>query len=140
EGMHEFLKLRTPYTMIPTPAPLAEPSGRKRPTTPSHSIQDLYFTDTPTQDHLAIIDACLHDCYDVPRAQKVFDMLRDNRQPGDPVLEPRLYNSFLKAYLEMASRQAEKRVHWLEEMWALYDAMEGDSREKVPPTASTYAL
>ncbi|KAF9463341.1 hypothetical protein BDZ94DRAFT_1148095, partial [Collybia nuda] len=62
-----FLKRRIPYTILPTPLP----SGR------SSDINDLWYTDSPTQDLLAVMDACLHNMYDVPRAKNIFDRMRE---------------------------------------------------------------
>ncbi|KAG0702803.1 hypothetical protein DFH29DRAFT_763387, partial [Suillus ampliporus] len=65
-AMHGFLKRRTPYTILPTPLPDDRASA----------LNSFYFTDSPTQDQLAVMDACLHNLYDVPRAKQVFEQLR----------------------------------------------------------------
>ncbi|KAI1795428.1 DNA/RNA polymerase [Ganoderma leucocontextum] len=126
--MHGFLSRRSPYTILPTPAPEDAIS----------TASDIFFTDAPTQDQVAVVDACLRDLQDVPRAKLIFERLRDTRQ-GDPILEGRMYNSFIEAYLEMASREELNRANWLEDAWALYNDMES-GHEKVNPTPNTYAL
>jgi DNA-directed RNA polymerase len=115
--------------MLPTPLPDDK----------SSSINDFYFPDSPMQDMVAIMDACLHNVYDVPRAVQVFQNIRD-RKPGDPLLDVRVYNSFLEAFLEMATTKEEKRRDfWVEKAWELYNIMESGS-EKVVPNAGTYAV
>ncbi len=127
--MQGFLQRRAKYTILPTPLPddAARVAG------------DIFFTDSPTQDKVALMDACLHGLADVPRAKYLFEVLRETHR-GDAVLEPRVYNLFLEAYLEMATNVEElNRANWLEDAWALYNDMEND-REKVQPTANTYAI
>ncbi|KAF8890703.1 hypothetical protein BD779DRAFT_1426355, partial [Infundibulicybe gibba] len=62
-----FLQRRTSYTILPTPLPSDRTS----------EINDYWYTDSPTQDLLAVMDACLHNLYDVPRAKSIFERLRD---------------------------------------------------------------
>ncbi|EGN94692.1 hypothetical protein SERLA73DRAFT_61648 [Serpula lacrymans var. lacrymans S7.3] len=127
--MQGFLKRRTPYTMLPMPLPDDK----------SSALNDFYFTDSPTRDQLAVMDACLHNLYDVPRARQVFERLRETGR-GDSILESRIYNSFLEAYLEMAyTKEPEDRALWVEEAWQLYNIMEHES-EKIQPTTATYSL
>lgn len=105
----------------------------------SSATNDLYFLDSPTQDLLAVIDACLHNLYDVPRAKQIFDRLRKTRK-GDPILDPRLYNSFLEAFVEMATtKEVDKRTLWVEDATFLFEKMENGD-EKVNPTPATYAV
>lgn len=127
--MQSFLRRRTPYTILPTPLP----------DDASSQLNDFYFADSPTQDATAVIDACLHNLYDVPRAKGVFQVLRSSETPSALLTAP-LYNSVMAAYIEMAStKDTARRNHWVEDACALYEAMEEGS-EKVLPTASTYAL
>jgi DNA-directed RNA polymerase len=122
-----FLQRRVPYTLLPTPLPDDK----------SSAINDFYFTDSPTQDSLAIIDACLHNLYDVPRARQVFERVRATRS-GDPNLHVGVYNSFLEAYVEMATRkEPNDRGVWIEMAKDLFQAMK---RGEVVPNATTYAL
>jgi len=59
---------------------------------------------------------------------------------GNPVLETRVYNAFLEAYITMAQTPGEKdRHHWIENAWDLYDVLESGS-EKHEPNTSTYAI
>ncbi|KAF9264461.1 hypothetical protein L218DRAFT_806597, partial [Marasmius fiardii PR-910] len=59
-----FLQVPPKFTILSAPPP---------DTTTNNS---LWFTSTATQDQLAIINACLHNCYDIPRAKSIFDRLR----------------------------------------------------------------
>jgi DNA-directed RNA polymerase len=128
-AMQGFLKRRTPYTILPTPLPDDRAS----------SLNSFYFTDSPTQDQLAVMDACLHNLYDVPRAKQVFHQLRSS-ESSEPLLESRIYNSFLEAYIDMAyTKEPEDRTLWVEDAYQLYEIMERGI-EKVHPTASTYAI
>ena len=127
--MQGFLQRRSPYVILPPPLPDdASPANG-----------DIFFTDSPTTDKVAIMDACLHGLHDVPRAKHFFELLRETHR-GDPILEPRIYNLFLEAYLEMATNREEmNRANWIEDAWALYNDMES-GRDKVQPTANTYAI
>lgn len=128
-AMQGFLKRRTSYTILPTPLPDDRAS----------SLNSFYFTDSPTQDQFAVMDACLHNLYDVPRAKQVFQQLRFSKS-GESLLESRIYNSFLEAYIDMAyTKEPEDRTSWVEEACQLYDIME-KGIEKVHPTSSTYAI
>lgn len=127
--MQGFLRKRTPYTILPTPLP----DDR------STELNDFYFTDTPTQDSVSVIDACLHNLVDVPRAKGVFDRLRASK-PDQPILDSRVYNSILSAYIEMATtKETARRNHWVEDACALYEVME-EGQDHTTPTAGTYAL
>lgn len=124
-----FLKRRPQFTMLPTPLPDDK----------SSALNDFYFPDSPTQDSLAIMDACLHNLYDVPRAKQVFENMREKR-PGDPLLDTRVYNSFLEAYVNMAStKEKENSAYWIQNAWELFDIMER-GQERVVPTSGTYAI
>lgn len=92
-----------------------------------------------------MVDACLHNLYDVPRAKHIFTRLRD--QKGNPVLVTRLYNSLLEAYVGMASLpNTDNKENWLNDAWDLYDDMENGrevdlhSKPHVLPNAGTYAV
>jgi len=129
EGMHKFLKRSTPYTILPTPLPADQNSH----------LNDLYFTDSPTQDLLAVIDACLHNLYDVPRAKQIFQGLRKSSK-AEAVLHTRIYNSLLEAFIAMAvSKDPDNRLVWLEDAWILFNSMETGA-EVATPNATTYAL
>ncbi|KAJ6615404.1 DNA/RNA polymerase [Mycena sp. CBHHK59/15] len=67
EDLQVFLQRRTPYTILPTPLPQDCTS----------EANDYWFSDSTTQDLMAVMDACLHNLYDVPRAKGIFDRLRN---------------------------------------------------------------
>ncbi|KAJ3527013.1 hypothetical protein NM688_g8184 [Phlebia brevispora] len=129
QDMESFLRRRNPYTILPTPLPDDD----------SSPLNDFYFTPSPTQDQIAVIDACLHNLYDVPRAQEIFQTLRQEK-PGDPILSVRLYNSLLAAYVEMATtKETSRATYWMENVVALYESMENPAN-KVVPNANTFAI
>jgi DNA-directed RNA polymerase, mitochondrial len=127
--MQGFLRRRTSYTIIPPPLP-----GDR-----TDIVNEYFFTDSPTQDLLAIMDACLHNLYDVHRAKSVFERLRRTKA-GDPILQTRLYNSFLEAYIDMATeKEPDRREMWVREAYDLFQTIQS-GREKIEPSASTFAL
>jgi len=129
EGVHGFLKRNTSFTILPTPLP----------TDYNSRLNDLYFSDSPTQDLVAVIDACLHNLYDVPRAKQIFEGLRTSSK-AEAFMNTRLYNSLLEAFITMAaSKDIGNRLVWLEEAWVLFDSME-TGKEVAIPNATTYAL
>ena len=129
KDMQSFLKRNTSYTFLPTPLPHDQNSH----------LNDLYFTDSPTQDSLAVIDACLHNHYDIPRAKQIFETLRKGPK-AEIVLSTRLYNTLLEAFIFMAaSKDPENRLVWLEDAWILFDSME-TGMEVAVPDATTYAI
>ena len=125
--MHSFLRTRTPYTMLPPPLPSDKHS----------ELNDFYYTDSPTCDMIAVMDACLHNCYDVQRAKEIFDDLRAKR--SEQILHPRLYTAFVETYLEMALREPERKALWVEDAWLLLDAL-FNGQERVAATTGAYAL
>jgi DNA-directed RNA polymerase len=86
---------------------------------------------------IAVMDACLHNCYDVPRAKEIFDGLRAKR--SEQILHPRLYTAFVEAYLNMALKEPEKKALWVEDAWLLLDSL-FNGQEKVAVTSGAYAL
>ena len=129
EDMHNFLKHSASYTILPTPLPTDQTSD----------LNDLYFTDSPTQDLLAVINACLHNLYDIPRAKQIFERLRKTSK-AEALLSSGLYNSLLEAFIAMATTKgADHRLAWLEDVCALFDSMEAGT-EVAAPNATTYAL
>jgi DNA-directed RNA polymerase, mitochondrial len=125
--MHTFLRSRTPYTILPPPLPLDKDS----------ELNDLLYTDSPTQDLISVMGACLHNSYDVPRAKEIFDNLR--ARGAEQILHPRLYASFIEAYLDMALKEPENRSLWVEDAWTLLDLL-FSGEEKVSVTSGAYAL
>ncbi|KIP05683.1 hypothetical protein PHLGIDRAFT_53282, partial [Phlebiopsis gigantea 11061_1 CR5-6] len=127
DEMRGFLNRPKQYTLLPTPLPQDAKSQHN----------DLFFIDTPTQDSVAIINACVHNLHDVPRAKQVFDLLRSQRM-HDPILSINIYNSVLKAYIGEAL-EVQKTDMWIENACALYEAME-EGHDRVAPSAGTYAI
>ncbi len=125
--MRTFLRSRTPYTILPTPLPRDKDS----------ELNHLLYTDSPTQDLIAVMDACLHNGYDVPRAKEIFDDLR--ARGAEQILHPRLHTTFVEAYLDMAIKEPEKKSLWVEDAWALLDSLFGGN-EKVSVNSGAYAL
>ena len=129
EGMHTFLNRNVSYTMLPALLPASQESR----------LNDLYFMNSPAQDLLAVIDACLHNFYDVPRAKQIFERLRKSSK-AETIMDIRLYNSLLEAFIAMAtSKDPDNRLFWLEDAWCLFDSMETEM-EVAAPNATTYAL
>ena len=129
-GVHDFLRRRMPYTVLPAPTPSDATS----------TVNEIIFPGSPTQEALTVINACLHDCYDVARAEWIFDQLRNSRE-GGAVLEARVFNLFLETYFVMAVERdtVDFRDVWMERAWKLYDSMENDW-EFATPNAGTYAI
>jgi hypothetical protein len=127
KDMQAFLRRPIQYTLLPTPLPDDSQS-------PENS---MYFSDSSTQDQLSVMDACLHNFHDVHRAKSVFERLRS--KSAQIPLEPKIYNAFLEAYVELANREDSQRSMWMDEAWALFEVMESGA-EKVIPTKSTYAV
>ncbi|KAL0061581.1 DNA-directed RNA polymerase [Marasmius tenuissimus] len=126
--MEGFLATPPKFTFLPSLLPESS----------SSSNRPLWFADSFTQDQMAIINACLHNFFDVPRARSIFDRLRSERG-SVTYLEPRMYNAFLEAYIGMASNESEpNKEYWLESAWELYDVIESEM-ERVAPSEETYA-
>ena len=124
----EYLERKPRLTILPTPLPFG-----------SASVEgyDRWFKDSKSQDMAGIINACLHDLYDVPRAQNVFERLR--QKAGSSILDPRLYNSILNAYFGMSMKHPTNKNYWAEETWKLYNIMES-GQDDVLPTVRTYSI
>jgi DNA-directed RNA polymerase len=125
--MHTFLRTRTPYTILPPPLPQDKDS----------ELNDLLYTDSPTQDLISVMDACLHNGYDVPRAKEIFDNLR--ARGAEQILHPRLYTAFVEAYLDMALKEPDEKTLWVDDAWTLLDLL-FSGNEKVSVTSGAYAL
>lgn len=125
DELSSFFSRSVPYTILPTPLP----------NDCSSAATSLFITDSATQDLVSVMDACLHNLYDVPRAKSIFDSLRC--RTNSPILSTRVYNTFLEAYLNMATERDLKTV-WLQFAWELYEVMESE-RENHYPDAGTYA-
>jgi DNA-directed RNA polymerase, mitochondrial len=127
--LNTFLRQRTPLTIIPTPLP---------DDTSPNQLNDFFFPDSRSQDLLAIIDTCLNECYDVPRARDVFESMRLQGR-GEFLLKIPLFNKFLQAYGAMAARHEQHRNEWIQEAWLLFNRMEAGDENAVP-NAETYAI
>ena len=126
----QTLHRRVPHTILPTPLPDQSHSA---------ALNTYFFPGSLTQDRLAVMDACLYNLYDVPRAKQIFERLRKST-PVESLLETRIYNAFLEAYVEMAPiKEPNDRALWGEEACSLYEAMENGS-ENIHSTAQTYAI
>ncbi|KAF9009254.1 hypothetical protein BDZ89DRAFT_899206, partial [Hymenopellis radicata] len=68
QHMEGYLRRRPAYTLLPS----------LRPHDSSSTVNVEWYGDTESQDQLAIMDACLHDLYDVHRAQTIFENLRNS--------------------------------------------------------------
>ena len=99
---------------------------------------DVFFPDTQFQDLLAVMNACLHSGYDVRRALQIFDEIRE-QHPGHPQVDARIYNRVVAACLDMAEREPDRAVVWVEDAREFIAVLDAQS-DGVAPTATTYAL
>ena len=124
----DYLERKPQLTILPTPLP---------PGSAAAEGHDQWFKDSKSQDMAGIIDACLHNLYDVPRAQNVFQRLR--QKAGTSILGSGLYNSMLNAFLGMSLKDPVKKNYWVEEAWKLYGIIES-GQDDVHPTVRTYSI
>ena len=130
--LNEFLKRGVPHTILPSPRPDGKSSNDNT------GADNFWFVDTPTQDSLGIMNACLNDLHDVKRAKMVFDLMRD-KIGGNPMLETRVYNSMLEAFVKMAHKESNDWRYWIDSAWELYGNMES-GKESAKPNEGTYAV
>lgn len=103
----------------------------------------MWYNDSQTVDYLGVMDACLHNSHNVPRAKGIFDRLRATR-PG--VLDIRVYNRVLEAYLDIAENPKPENSlgaafptdYWLAELRELYATMKDQSN--ILPDCNTFAV
>jgi DNA-directed RNA polymerase, mitochondrial len=129
-SMHTFLRTRTPYAILPPPLPEDKHSD----------LNNFFYTDSSTRDLIdliAVMDTCLHNSYDNPRAKEIFEDLRI--KGAEQVLHPRLYTAFVEAYLDMALKELEKKLLCIEDVWVLLDSI-FSGKERVAVTTGAYAL
>lgn len=122
-----------PHTILPTPQPLSEPSQSFE--------QSRYFPDSGSIALLAIMDACLTNLYDVPRAHQLLTTLRQQSN-STTILDVRIYNRFLRAYFEYAESDTAKKKNaeqWRREAWRLHDLM-CQGKEPAVPNEHTNAI
>ncbi|KAJ2915358.1 hypothetical protein MD484_g5087, partial [Candolleomyces efflorescens] len=122
--LRPFLQRTQSFTILPAPLPQDEHKN------------DPVFTDTVTQDKLAVMDACLHNLYSVPRAKTLFNRLREEKQN---VLSTSVYNRIIASYLQIAAQEESNRTMWVIEAWEVYRAMVA-GEEGIFPDHQTYAL
>ena len=127
--MESFLNQPRSYTFLPSLRPIDSDSG----------VNAEWYGETETQDTLSIINACLHNTYDVPRAMSIFKNLRE-RWDKRPILDAPIYNAFLEAYLIMATEnELENAQTWFEHIWKLFNEMRRPP-DSVVPNHTTYAI
>ncbi|KAF9522502.1 hypothetical protein CPB83DRAFT_911296 [Crepidotus variabilis] len=165
EHLTTILARPTPLTFIPPPVQgkVTSSLGTSKAIDPGMKSYEAaaiasatWYTDSKTIDMSGIIDACLHNLYDVQRANDVFKRLRtqlvtlpvaapsstdmDSRsQPPPSIITASLYNSFIHAYVGMAQKDEFQREYWLEQAYSLYDVLETGA-EGVESNAQTYAV
>lgn len=87
---------------------------------------------------MSIMDACLHNLYDVPRAKVIFEQLRQNDTKS--LLEIGVYNAFIEAYYGMAiQKDRDNSQQWLDNIHDLYQILESEV-ENTAPNKVTYGL
>lgn len=124
--LERFLVRDRTYTVLPPPPPTD--------TTPG----ETWVTDTSTQEAMSIMDACLHNLYDVERAKLIFGQLRT--KATSTLLETGVYNAFIEAYFGMATQKdTENSQQWLEDIHDLYEILESEL-ENTAPNKMTYGL
>jgi hypothetical protein len=119
--------LRAPefLTVLPTLLPVREQDAAEH---------QRYFPDSSLMGLMAIVDACLANLHDIPRAQSLFADLRLDRKAAN-FMDVRVFNRFLHAYFSSAespdtlSREAEK---YRMQAWELYKSMVGNNERAVP--------
>jgi DNA-directed RNA polymerase, mitochondrial len=128
DAMDRFLKGPTPFTIVDTPLPVENTSV----------ANSLLFPSSPAQESLAVVEACLHNYADVPRAKYVFDQLREQ---GGVEIGIQVYNLVLSAYLHVATttKSTSEREVWLRRAWNLFEEI-SNGTAGVTPTAPTYSV
>lgn len=125
--LNSFKDLRAPefLTVLPTPLPVSEQDATEH---------QRYFPDSSVMALMAIVDACLTNFHDIPRAQSLFADLRTDRKAAN-FMDVRIFNRFLHAYFSQAespdtsSREAEK---YRMQAWELYKSMVANEERAVP--------
>ena len=132
--LNSLRDLRGPefLTVLPTPLPVGEQGSVEH---------QRYFPDSNITALVAIVDACLSNFHDIPRAQSLFAELRRDRKAVH-FLDVRVFNRFLHAYFTLAEdpntspREAEK---YRMRAWELYTSMV-ENKEPAAPKAHTSAV
>ncbi|KAJ1306117.1 hypothetical protein OPQ81_010828 [Rhizoctonia solani] len=122
---------RQPLTLLPTPLPDDMPQN------------EHYFPSSKKQQSLAVIAACLRDLYDVPRAEEIFNRLREEAHTGMSVMTIDTYNAILLAYAQLQAEGTPLahaiRVHWAEKLWNLWQILVSET-DRVALNATSMAI
>ena len=132
--LNSFKELRGPefLTVLPTPLPVGEQSAAEH---------QHYFPDSNCMALVAIVDACLTNFHDIPRAQSLFAELRRDRK-ATSFMDVRVFNRFLHTYFTLAENPgtaSKKAEQYRMQAWELYKSMV-ESQETVEPNSHTSAL
>ena len=117
-----------PLTILPGPLPDDPFAQRNQAIYPS----------PPITRSLAIIDACVYNLHDVPRAKRLFEELVEaakHLSATEYPLDVMLFNTMLRAYADMAVKG--RPEGWLPDVWNLYETMLDGP---IQPNATTYAI
>ncbi|CAK5271845.1 unnamed protein product [Mycena citricolor] len=118
-GLETFLQRPSQYAILPPPLPPSFTSAEN----------DYWYSDSTTQELIAVMDACLYNTYDVPRAKGIFDRLQAQ---GNPAVQIHMINTMLEAYTKMAVAHKDEADYWVESAWDLFESA-------AEPTATTFA-
>ncbi|EUC62471.1 DNA-directed RNA polymerase [Rhizoctonia solani AG-3 Rhs1AP] len=122
---------RQPLTVLPTPLPEGLPQN------------EYYFPSSKKQQSLAVIAACLRDLYDVPRAEEIFNRLREDAESGASVMTIDTYNALLLAYAQLQAEGTPLvepvRAQWAEKLWNLWQVLVSES-DRVALNATSMAI
>ncbi|KZT54740.1 hypothetical protein CALCODRAFT_438140 [Calocera cornea HHB12733] len=133
EPLTSSLPSRIPLTLLPTPLPIGE----------SSPLNTHFFPDSNVQHIFSVMDTLLRDGYDVPRAARMFDSLRQSEEARS-TLDVDLYNSFLGAYLTEALKEdipEKDRRAWLSSLWNLFTELTSKaSKWIVRPNRESFAI
>jgi hypothetical protein len=129
-----FKELRGPsaLTLLPTPLPVGEQGAEEHQTV---------FPDSNTLALVAILDACLSNFRDIPRAQSLFADLRRERKATN-FIDVRVFNRFLYAYFTLAEdphTSPKETENYRMQAWELYKSLV-ENKETVSPNSHTSAL
>ena len=132
--LNSFKELRGPefLTVLPTPLPVGEQGAAEH---------QRYFPDSSAMALVAMVDACLTNFHDIPRAQLLFADLRRDRKATSS-LDVRVFNRFLHAYFTLAedpNTSIEPAQNYRMHAWELYKSMV-ENKETAEPNSHTSAL
>ncbi|CAE6492233.1 unnamed protein product, partial [Rhizoctonia solani] len=120
-----------PLTLLPTPLPDDMPQNEQ------------FFPSSKKQQSLAVIAACLRDLYDVPRAEEIFNRLREEAETGASVMTIDTYNAMLLAYAQLQAEGTQLvepiRAQWAEKLWSLWQIIV-EEKDRVALNATSIAI